>query len=210
MARQFSGDRLVLATHNAGKLAEMVALMAPLGITVLSSGDLNLPEPVEDGTTFEANAALKALAATKASGLPALADDSGLEVQGLDGQPGLFSARWAGPARDFNLAMARVRDELVERFGSFEQANKHARFVAQLCLAWPDGHHEFALGEVWGDLVDPPRGTGGFGYDPMFQPEGMSTTFGEMSPDEKRALSHRARAMDRLLAQCFGKAPGSD
>lgn len=210
MARQFSGDRLVLATHNAGKLAEMTALMAPLGITVLSSGDLDLPEPVEDGTTFEANAALKALAATKASGLPALADDSGLEVRGLDGQPGLFSARWAGPERDFNLAMTRVRDGLAERFGSFEQADKQARFVAQLCLAWPDGHLEFALGEVQGQLVDPPRGTGGFGYDPMFRPEGQSTTFGEMPPDEKRSLSHRARAMDRLLAQCFGKISSSD
>lgn len=203
MARRFCEDRLVLATHNAGKLAEIKDLMAPLGIAAVSSGELGLPEPVEDGATFEANAALKAQAAAKASGLAALADDSGLDVRGLDGKPGLFSARWAGRERDFSIAMARVRDELAERFGSFEQADRRARFVAVLCLAWPDGHQEFAEGEVRGQLVDPPRGTGGFGYDPMFQPENETMTFGEMAAGEKRALSHRARAMDRLLAKCF-------
>lgn len=203
MARLFDEPRLVLATHNAGKLAEIRALMAPLGIEVVSSGDLGLPEPVEDGDSFEANAALKAKAAVEATGLPALADDSGLEALGLDGQPGIYSARWAGPERDFNVAMARVSRELAERFGGFEPADTRARFVALLCLAWPDGHQEFAEGEVTGQLVDPPRGSGGFGYDPMFQPEGRSQTFGEMPADEKASLSHRSRAMERLIALCF-------
>ena len=204
MPRPFSDDRLVLATHNAGKLAEFQALMKPIGIAVQSSAELDLPEPVEDGLTFEANAVLKAESAAMRSGLPCLADNSGLEVFGLDGEPGIYSARWAGPDRDFTLAMARVRDELARRFGSFEQAEKRARFIAVLCLVWPDGHREIVEGEVLGDLVDPPRGSGGFGYDPMFQPDGSSQTFGEMAPAAKRQLSHRARATDRLLARCFG------
>lgn len=204
MARSFSEPRLVLATHNSGKLVEIKALMTPLGVDVVSCGELGLPEPIEDGDSFTANAALKANAAVEATGLPALADDSGIEVLGLNGQPGIYSARWAGPKRDFSVAMGRVRDELVERYGSFERADRRARFVALLCLAWPDGHHEYAEGEVTGQLVDPPRGQGGFGYDPMFQPDGRDQTFGEMSPSDKRALSHRARAMDRLIGQCFG------
>ncbi len=204
MVRAFTEPRLVLATHNAGKLVEIKALMAPLGVDVVSSGELGLPEPIEDGDSFVANAALKAKAAVDATGLPALADDSGIEVLGLDRQPGIYSARWAGPDRDFALAMARVRDELVERHGNFEQADKRARFVALLCLAWPDGHQEFAEGEVTGDLVDPPRGTGGFGYDPMFRPEGQTKTFAEMPASEKSHLSHRARAMTKLIASCFG------
>lgn len=204
MPRQFGGDRLVLATHNAGKLAEFNELMKPLGILAQSSADLDLPEPVEDGLTFEANAILKAESAVTRSGLPCLADDSGLEVVGLDGEPGIFSARWAGPGRDFRVAMTRVRDELIQRFGSFEQADKRARFVAVLCLVWPDGHREIVEGEVLGDLVDPPRGEGGFGYDPMFRPNGQKQTFGEMPAQAKRQLSHRARATDRLLARCFG------
>ena len=203
MARRFEDPRLVLATHNAGKLAEIKALLAPLGIDVVSSAELGLPEPVEDGDSFAANAAIKAKAAVAASGLPALADDSGIEVFGLNGEPGIVSARWAGPGGDFGLAMSRVRRELVERFGDFERAEKRARFVAVLCLAWPDGHHEFAEGDVLGDLVDPPRGDGGFGYDPMFQPDGCSQTFAEMSAAEKRTLSHRARAMGLLIARCF-------
>lgn len=203
MPRQFDKPRLVLATHNAGKLAEIRTLLARLGTDVVSSGDLGLPEPVEDGDSFAANAALKAMAAVEASGLPALADDSGIEVFGLDGRPGIVSARWAGPDRDFGHAMSRVRHELALRFGDFERADKRARFVAVLCLAWPDGHKEFAEGEVTGELVDPPRGTGGFGYDPMFQPEGRSETFAEMPAFEKRSLSHRARAIDRLIDQCF-------
>ncbi len=203
-ARRFTGDRLVLATHNAGKLAELKGLMAPLGVAVLSSADLDLPEPVEDGSTFVVNARLKAEAAVAASGLVALADDSGLEVPGLDGEPGVHSARWAGPARDFSLAMARIRAALADRFGSFATADRRARFVTVLCLAWPDGHVEIAEGEISGHLVDPPRGENGFGYDPMFQPEGETRTFGEMPAGDKRALSHRARAMDRLLAAHFG------
>lgn len=214
MTRQFSEDRLVLATHNAGKLAEFKALMQPLGIEVQSSAELDLPEPVEDGLTFEANAILKAEAATKRSGLACLADDSGLEVFGLDGEPGIYSARWAGDERDFSIAMARVRDGLIQRFGSFREADKRARFVAVLCLIWPDGHREIVEGEVLGELVDPPRGDGGFGYDPMFMPTGQSSasddqclTFGEMTPLAKRELSHRARATDQLLARCFGSRP---
>ena len=203
MARTFTDPRLVLATHNAGKLVEIKALMAPLGIDVVSSGELGLPEPIEDGDSFVANAALKAKAAVDATGLPALADDSGIEVIGLDRQPGIYSARWAGPNRDFGLAMARVRDELVERFGDFEGADKRARFVAMLCLAWPDGHQEFAEGDVTGELVDPPRGSGGFGYDPMFQPVGQTKTFAEMPASDKGHLSHRARAMAKLIEQCF-------
>lgn len=203
MARQFREPRLVLATHNAGKLVEIRALLSPLGVDVVSSGELGLPEPVEDGDSFAANAAIKAKAAVEASDLAAVADDSGIEAFGLDGQPGIVSARWAGPGGDFDHAMARVHRELGERFGDFEQADKRARFIAVLCLAWPDGHQEFAEGEVMGQLVHPSRGTGGFGYDPMFQPEGCSETFGEMSASEKRSLSHRARAFDRLIVQCF-------
>ena len=203
MPRHFDDQRLVLATHNDGKLAEIRGLFAPLGVEVVSSGELGLPEPVEDGDSFHANAALKAKAAVQETGLPALADDSGIEVLGLDGQPGIYSARWGGPDRDFKLAMARVRDELGERFGGFQQADRRARFIALLCLAWPDGHEEFAEGTVEGQLVDPPRGTGGFGYDPMFQPDGRTETFAEMTAAEKRTLSHRARAMDRLIAACF-------
>ena len=203
MARRFEGDRLVLATHNPGKVRELDALLRPLGIEVIASASLGLPEPVEDGASFAANARIKAHAAAKASGLPALADDSGLVVQGLDGRPGVHSARWAEPGKDFARAMARVRDELARRYGRFEVADRSAAFVAVLCLAWPDGHEELALGRVEGLLVDPPRGTGGFGYDPMFQPHGHPQTFGEMAAERKQALSHRARAFRQLLADCF-------
>jgi XTP/dITP diphosphohydrolase len=203
VARRFSDTRLVLATHNQGKLGEFDALLAPLGIEVVSSGALGLPEPVEDGSSFAANARIKAHAAAAASGLPALADDSGLVVQGLDGRRGVHSARWAGPGKEFLPAMARVRDELAQRFGSFEAADPAAAFVAVLCLAWPDGHDGLALGRVEGELVDPPRGAGGFGYDPMFQPTGREQTFAEMALAEKQALSHRGRAFRRLLADCF-------
>ena len=203
MARRFDGARLVLASHNRGKLGELDALLAPLGIELVASGALGLPEPVEDGPSFAANARIKAHAAAAASGLPALADDSGLVVQGLDGRPGVHSARWAGPGKDFLPAMARVRDELAQRFGSFEAADRAAAFVAVLCLAWPDGHDELALGRVEGQLVDPPRGAGGFGYDPMFRPDGHEQTFAEMAAADKQALSHRGRALRRLLADCF-------
>jgi XTP/dITP diphosphohydrolase len=203
LARRFEGGRLVLATHNKGKVRELAALLKPLRVEVIASAALGLPEPVEDGASFAANARLKAHAAAKASGLPALADDSGLVAQGLDGRPGVHSARWAGPGKDFSCAMARVRDELIARYGSFAAADAAAAFVAVLCLAWPDGHEELALGRVEGVLVDPPRGTGGFGYDPMFQPDGQAQTFAEMRPERKQALSHRARAFRQLLAGCF-------
>ena len=203
MARRFDGARLVLASHNQGKLGELDALLAPLGIELVASGALGLPEPVEDGPSFAANARIKAHAAAAASGLPALADDSGLVVQGLDGRPGVHSARWAGPGKDFLPAMARVRDELAQRFGSFEAADRAAAFIAALCLAWPDGHDELALGRVDGELVDPPRGAGGFGYDPMFRPDGHEQTFAEMTAADKQALSHRGRALRRLIADCF-------
>ena len=203
MARRFAGARLVLATHNQGKVRELDALLKPLRIEVIASAALGLPEPVEDGESFAANARIKAHAAANASGLPALADDSGLAVHGLEGRPGVHSARWAGPGNDFRPAMARVRDELVRRFGSFEAADRAAAFIAVLCLAWPDGHEELAEGRVEGQVVDPPRGEGGFGYDPLFQPDGHSRTFGEMPPAEKHALSHRGRAVRRLLAACL-------
>jgi XTP/dITP diphosphohydrolase len=206
LVRRFSGRRLVLASHNQGKVRELDVLLKPLRIEVIASAALGLPEPVEDGDSFAANARIKAHAAAKASGLPALADDSGVVVQALDGKPGVHSARWAEPGKDFARAMARVRDELVMRYGSFEGADRAAAFVAVLCLAWPDGHEELALGRVEGVLVDPPRGAGGFGYDPMFQPDGHSLTFAEMPAEQKQALSHRGRAFRRLLADCFQRS----
>jgi XTP/dITP diphosphohydrolase len=206
LPRRFTEPRLVLASHNPGKLAELQALLAPRGVAISSSRDLGLPEPAETGLTFADNARLKAHAATQASGLPALADDSGLEVHGLGGAPGVHSARWAGPERDFARAMARVRDELGRRFGAFERADRSATFVAVLCLAWPDRHEELAEGRVEGELVDPPRGSGGFGYDPMFVPEGARRTFAEMAPADKQRQSHRARALRRLLAMCFDQS----
>lgn len=206
MARRFAGDRLVVATHNAGKLAELRALLAPRGIAVLGAAEAGLAAPAETGATFLANAKLKALAAARATGLPALADDSGLEVRGLDGAPGLATADWAGPERDFARAMRRVRAELAARFGSLEAADRRAAFVAALCLAWPDGHVECAEGRVEGEIAPEPRGSGGFGYDPLFVPEGESRTFGEMLAEEKAALSHRARAMAALLEACFPPA----
>ena len=203
MARRFTEPRLVLASHNPRKLAELRALLKPHGVSITTSRELGLPEPAETGRTFADNARLKAHAAAAASGLPALADDSGLEAHGLGGAPGVRSARWAGPERDFAGAMARVRDELSLGFGAFARADRSAAFVAALCLAWPDGHEELAEGRVEGELVDPPRGAGGFGYDPMFVPAGERCTFGEMSQADKQKLSHRARALRRLIAMCF-------
>jgi XTP/dITP diphosphohydrolase len=199
MARRFAGDRLVIATHNKGKLAEMAALMAPFGVDTAGAGALGLPEPEETGTTFEENAALKARAAATAAGLPALADDSGLVVPALDGAPGIYSARWAGPTRDFGLAMERVERELAGK------ADRRAQFVAALALAWPDGHVEVVRGEVHGTLVWPPRGARGFGYDPMFLPSGGGETFGEIDPEAKHRISHRAAAFRKLVAACFEK-----
>lgn len=201
------GDRLVLATHNQGKLAEFRSLLEPRGITVVTAGELGLPEPEETGTTFAENARLKAEAAAKASGLTALADDSGLEVRGLDGAPGVHTARWAGPERDFRVAMRRVRDELVARFGSWEAADKRAAFVAVLCLARPAGEVRLFEGRVEGEVAPEPKGEAGFGYDPIFVPDGETRTFGEMLFAQKQALSHRARAVRALLAACFPDAP---
>jgi XTP/dITP diphosphohydrolase len=202
--------KVVIATHNAGKLVEMRELLAPFGVEAVSAGELGLSEPDETGTMFAENAAIKAHAAAKASGLPAFADDSGLCVNALDGAPGLFSARWAGPNKDFNGAMARIADELDRRGAS----DRRAHFVSALVLAWPDGHTELFEGRVFGDLVAP-RGALGFGYDPMFRPEGMDRTFGEISSEEKHgvdwqsgnALSHRARAFVLLAKACL-RRPG--
>ncbi|MDP6388420.1 MAG: RdgB/HAM1 family non-canonical purine NTP pyrophosphatase [Alphaproteobacteria bacterium] len=196
MARRFTDDRLVIASHNRGKVREIADLVAPFDVTVVSAGDLGLAEPEETGETFAQNAALKALAAV-AVGLPALADDSGLVVPALDGAPGLHSARWAGPGRDFDLAMQRVERELGTG------ADRRAHFTCALALAWPDGEIAEFTGEVHGTLVWPPRGDRGFGYDPMFQPAGHDVTFGEMDPAAKHAISHRADAFRKLVEVCF-------
>lgn len=196
MVRRFSGNRLVIASHNQGKVREMAELLAPFRIEVVSAGALGLAEPEENGESFEENAALKAHAAAEASGIAALADDSGLVVPALSGKPGIHSARWAGESRDFNAAMERVHRELGER-------DRNAQFVAVLALAWPDGHAELFRGEVEGSLLWPPRGERGFGYDPMFLPEGRLLTFGEMEPEEKHSISHRARAFEKLVAACL-------
>ncbi len=202
--RLFTSDRLVVASHNAGKVREIRALLAPFGIEAVAAGDLGLPEPEETGTSFAENAAIKALAAARGSDLPALADDSGLCVPALDGAPGLHSARWAGPERDFTAAMARLREAL--RAAGHPDPDPEfwrAYFTCALCLAWPDGHCEAFEGRVTGRLVWPPRGTRGFGYDPMFVADGEGETFGEMDPARKHALSHRARAFEKLINACF-------
>lgn len=197
MTRRFDGDRLIIASHNQGKVREIGALLAPFGIAVESAGDRGLPEPEETGATFVANAEIKALAAATAAGLPALADDSGLAVDALGGEPGIHSARWAGPERDFGAAMAAVNEALGD------SADRRARFVCVLTLAWHDGHCESFEGTVAGTLVWPPRGDRGFGYDPIFVPDGHDVTFGEMEPAAKHAISHRADAFAKLIAACF-------
>ncbi len=197
MTRRFDSKELVLASHNPGKVREIAELLQPFAVTVVSAGALGLPEPEETGTTFEANAELKALAATRASGRPALADDSGLCVVALGGEPGIYSARWAGPTKDFGMAMKKVEERLAGA------GDRRAFFVAALSLAWPDGHVDTFRGEVHGTLVWPPRGNRGFGYDPMFLPTGRTETFGEMDPDAKHAISHRAVAFRKLIEACF-------
>ena len=201
--RKITG-RLVIATHNSGKLAEMRELLAPYGIEAVSAGELNLPEPDETGTTFVANARIKAEAAAKATGLPAFADDSGLCVYALDSQPGIYSARWAGPSKDFMAAMTQIERLLQER-GATEPTERKAQFVSALCVAWPDGHLEEVEERVEGQMVWPPRGDAGFGYDPAFLPDGHTRTFGEMTSIEKHGLpplglglSHRAKAVVKL------------
>lgn len=202
MRRRLVPGRLVIASHNAGKVREIGALLQPFGVEAVSAGALGLPEPDETETTFAGNARIKSLAAARASGLPALADDSGLEVAAFDGAPGVYSANWAeapGRPRDFSMAMARVERELTAR----RVSDLSARFVCCLSLAWPDGHTEEFLGTVEGGLSFPPRGERGFGYDPIFTPTGFSETFGEMEPEKKHALSHRADAFRKLVASCF-------
>jgi XTP/dITP diphosphohydrolase len=193
-----AGTRLVLASHNQGKLAELTELLAPFRIDVVSAGVLGLPEPDETAPDFAGNARIKALAATTATGLPAFSDDSGFCVAALGGEPGVLSARWAGPEKDFAKAMARVNERVADA------TERRAWFVAALCLAWPDGHTETFLGRVDGAMVWPPRGDKGFGYDPMFLPEGGALTFGEMDPAAKHAVSHRARAFAQVMVSCFG------
>jgi len=194
--RKLAPGKLVIASHNEGKVREIEALLGPYGIQPVSAKSLDLPEPEETGTTFVANAELKALQAADLSGLPALADDSGLCVEALNGDPGIFSARWAGPAKDFGLAMKLVEDNLA---ATGPDAVRDAHFVCALALAWPDGHVEWFEGRVDGVLVWPPRGEHGFGYDPMFLPDGHDRTFGEMMPDEKTPLTHRAAAFRQLV-----------
>jgi XTP/dITP diphosphohydrolase len=208
MHRRITG-RLVIATHNPGKLVEMRELLAPYGIAAVSAGELGLPEPDETGDSFQANARIKADAAAQAAQLPAFADDSGLVVDALDGQPGIYSARWAGPSKDFNGAMLRIERLLQER-GATEPAQRQAHFVSALCVTWPDGHREEVEARVDGTLVWPPRGTAGFGYDPAFLPDGHGRTFGEMTSTEKHGLppdgmglSHRARAFVKLAEICL-------
>jgi len=197
MPHPFIGDQLVIASHNPGKVEEIARLLAPFAGETIAAGSLGIPEPEETGDSFEANAALKARAAAAASELPSLADDSGLVVPALSGAPGIYSARWAGPAKDFWVAMERVHRELGDK-------DRNASFVAVLALAWPDGPTELFRGEVEGSLTWPPRGDRGFGYDPIFIPQGATLTFGEIDPVEKHRISHRAHAFAKLVERYFG------
>jgi XTP/dITP diphosphohydrolase len=202
MSRRFTGDKLVIASHNRGKLEEFSSLLAPLGVTCVSAGDLGLPEPEETEDTFLGNARIKAHAAARASGLPALSDDSGLTVDALDGAPGVFTADWAQSpqGRDFRMAMAKTWSHLEYLKAP---TPRHAQFRCTLVLAWPDGHDEWVEGVIAGQLIWPGRGAEGHGYDPIFQPEGQARTFAELSAAEKNAISHRARAVSALLRKCF-------
>ena len=207
MTPPLAGQTLVIATHNPGKLREFVDLLGPFGVKLASAAELGLPEPEETGTTFAANAALKAHAAATGSGHPALADDSGLAVAALDGAPGIHSARWAGPSKDFTAAMARVERELAAVAQTNCAEDRRAAFVCALCLAYPDGREDIFEARIEGRLTWPPRGAKGFGYDPMFLAEGHEMTFGEMDPAAKHAISHRARAFAKLVRDVFGGAP---
>ncbi len=201
--RKLAPGKLVIATHNAGKVREMTDLLSRYGMETVSAAELDLPEPEETGTTFVANAELKALAAADLSGLPALADDSGLCVEALNGDPGVYTANWAETAdgtRDWMLAMSKVEEKLA---ALGPDANRSAHFVSTLALAWPDGHVEWFEGRIEGKLVWPPRGQMGFGYDPVFVPEGETRTFAELSFEEKQASNHRARAFAKLVAAVF-------
>lgn len=198
MKLELPDNKLVVASHNQGKVREISALLAPLGFSVVSAAELDLPEPEETEATFEGNARLKAEAAMTASGLAALSDDSGLCVDALGGAPGIYSARWAGPGKDFAVAMRKVEDEL-ESAGATAPAARTAHFVCSLCLSVPGQPSKVFTGKVYGELVWPPRGERGFGYDPVFKPDGHDITFGEMDPDAKHAMSHRAHAFAQLV-----------
>ena len=199
MPRRFRGNRIVVASHNEGKVGEIAGLLAPYALDLRSAGSLGLAEPEETGASFRENAAIKALACAAAAQEAALADDSGLAVAALDGEPGIHSARWGGPERDFARAMRRVEDALPP------DAERDAAFVCALALAWPDGHVEIFEGRVDGRLVWPPRGSRGFGYDPIFVPRGGTLTFGEMDPAAKHAISHRAAAFGKLASACLAR-----
>lgn len=203
MARRFALPKLVVATHNRGKAGEFATMLSPFGVKIVSAGELGLPAPDETGTTFEENATLKALAATRASGLPALADDSGLSVHALDHQPGVYSADWEGPSRDAMVAMRRIQDELAKRGVPDTNTVRAATFHCMLALAWPDEHLELFHGTCDGSIVWPPRGSGGHGYDPCFQPDGDTRTTAQMSDAEKNAISHRGHAFKMMVEACF-------
>lgn len=203
MARRFAGRKLVVATHNRGKAGEIRTMLSPFGIEIVSAGELGLASPEETGTTFEDNATLKALAAARASGLPALADDSGLSVHALDDQPGVYTADWEGPTRDAMVGMKRIQDEFAKRGVPDSDAARTATFHCVLALAWPDEHVERVHGTLDGRIVWPPRGSGGHGYDPCFQPTGDTRTTAEMTDAEKNAISHRGRAFRLLVEACF-------
>ena len=200
MVRKLSGTRLVVASHNPGKVREIADLIAPWNLQAVSVGELGLPEPDETEPTFVGNALLKARAAAAGARLPALADDSGLCVEALDGAPGIYSARWAGPSKDFSLAM----EEVHRRMQASGRPSRAAWYICALAIAWPDGVEASFEGRIDGELVWPPRGSRGFGYDPMFVPEGHSLTFGEMEPQAKHAMSHRARAFRQFVEACLG------
>ena len=202
MSRKFEGGKLVIASHNPGKVREIGELLEPFGADVISVGELGLPEPVEDGDTFIANAEIKALAAATASGHVALADDSGLCVHALGDNPGVYSARWAGPDKDFAVAMEKVETAIKDAGAE----DRSAHFACALTLAWPDGHTESFEGQVHGHMTWPPRGEKGFGYDPTFIPNDFETTFAEMEPADKHAMSHRANAFKLLVEACFEDA----
>ena len=197
------GTKLVVASHNAGKVREINSLIAPYGLEAVSAGALGLAEPDETGTMFASNARIKSRAAAQASGLPALADDSGICIDALDGAPGIFSARWGGAAKDFGAAMERVQRELQIR-GAMLPSERSAHFVSVLSLSWPDGEDQIFEGRSFGEVVWPPRGTLGFGYDPMFLPDGYEQTFGEMDAETKDKISHRARAFEKFMKVCLG------
>ncbi len=202
MTRTLRGEKILIATHNKGKFDEFREILAPLGVSVVSAGELGLAEPAETETTFEGNARIKAGAAMAASGLVTIADDSGLCVDALDGAPGVYTADWAGPSRDWMMAMRNVEEKLHAKDATSRE-QRTASFVATLCVLWPDGHERIYVGRVPGHLAWPPRGVLGHGYDPVFVPEGETQTFGEMTHEKKNTLSHRARAVEKLLHDLF-------